>query len=577
VPDFQGGLIVKEYDSIRKLDGVTGQSYPTYIPNQASLVVANGVQYKRDLLGVHTDGTIFTVQTNWDQGNSKEYDSVVGLDPTTGAQKFSAPLESGDDIHGVYGLMIAGDGYAYVPYAYEENAGFAPLKGIYCCIVTHLMLLRVDSSGVYSKIPIKDYTTAGSWGLVEGLWVNLITNADQGAVLTWKADPDSHSNLQGAGSVGAGRTHGGSGGLPADGVMSSVDFGMAITTGTSVSLVNAPGLPGQADATIPVLQAQDGSFVGTAWAGEDWTPYMVAFDAAGNVRWTVTGDYQPKIATADGGVIAQAYNPDTGDYTGPAVTFDQNGIATGTITLYTQSWRGNMYQDGPVEQVVVPLIDLATTLWAMACGNPSGNCAAAPNWDFKLVWENNFSIYPDNPQYLPNLAVDATSQAAVIKRAALAAFKAAFNDYTVAVSEGRANTGTNRANVVNGYNFNQDGPSCGLSSSLGSHDSNIYYLPNMEQSQWALPIVLSAAQDVQSALGRIDLMKAIGAGIGNNAAHELGHQFFLLKSGMDDSSKNTYNGQGCNGDKAPWVYGKGPIKWEDITDRAWQKALGVGK
>ncbi len=64
----------------------------------------------------------------------------------------------------------------------------------------------------------------------------------------------------------------------------------------------------------------------------------------------------------------------------------------------------------------------------------------------------------------------------------------------------------------------------------------------------------------QNALKRIDLMIAIGAGIGNNGAHEIGHQFFLDGHGMDDSSKNTYNGQGCDGEKSRCVYGFGPIQ-----------------
>jgi hypothetical protein len=118
---------------------------------------------------------------------------------------------------------------------------------------------------------------------------------------------------------------------------------------------------------------------------------------------------------------------------------------------------------------------------------------------------------------------------------------------------------------------------CGVSSLLaGSHDSNIYYLANMEQAQWALPIVLQTAQDVQSALTRIDLMRAIGTGIGNNAAHEIGHQFSLQGSGMDDTSTHTYNGQGCGGATAPWTYGLGNIQWEMVTDTAWKSVLGAG-
>lgn len=290
---------------------------------------------------------------------------------------------------------------------------------------------------------------------------------------------------------------------------------MAVTTGTSVSVINASVAPGQLYAAIPVVQAQDGSFVGVAYTGSESS--MVDFDASGNAHWSVPGD-QPQIATAGGGVIGQS---------------------------------------------------------GITC--PSGNGTAARPWYFKLVWQNAFSLYPDNPQYLPNLTVDATSQAAAIRAAALAAFKKAFVQYPVDASEGRANTGDNRANVQNLYSFNQDGESCGLSSGLpGSHDSNVYYLANMEQAQWALPVQLYTAQDVQNALNSVALMKAIGSGVGNNAAHEIGHQFFLAGYGMDDASTSTYNGKGCDGEIAPWVYGFGPISWESLTANAWQSALGGG-
>ena len=70
--------------------------------------------------------------------------------------------------------------------------------------------------------------------------------------------------------------------------------GMAVTNGTSVNVGSTPQVPGQIGAVVPVLQAQDGSFVGTAWTGEDGdVPYMVAFDASGSVRWSVSG-YGPR-------------------------------------------------------------------------------------------------------------------------------------------------------------------------------------------------------------------------------------------------------------------------------------------
>jgi hypothetical protein len=79
-------------------------------------------------------------------------------------------------------------------------------------------------------------------------------------------------------------------------------------------------------------------------------------------------------------------------------------------------------------------------------------------------------------------------------------------------------------------------------------------------------------------MGRMDLMRAIGTGIGNTAAHELGHQFFQMKNGMEDTSRNTYSGAvGCDPRTAGrWHYGFGPISWEPVTADAWQKALANG-
>src|SRR5260370_25142965 len=106
------------------------------------------------------------------------------------------------------------------------------------------------------------------------------------------------------------------------------------------------------------------------------------------------------------------------------------------------------------------MISMATSLWAQSGANPSGNSTAGRPWHFKLVWKNNcatvpwpcgFHLYPDFPQYLGALVVDATSQATTIKAAALDALKRAFHNYPVDVSEGRPNTGDHRANVVDGY------------------------------------------------------------------------------------------------------------------------------
>jgi hypothetical protein len=147
---------------------------------------------------------------------------------------------------------------------------------------------------------------------------------------------------------------------------------MAVTNGTNVSVVSAPtvGNP-NVGLVMPTLQAQDGSFVGTALdnSTNPATPNMVAFDASGNVRWSVPG-YTPQIATDDGGVIGISEN------TGSAVAFDQNGNAVGQIGDPTQSWTAQRYHIGSVERTAAAVISRAMTLWSSAGGNPSGSAAA---------------------------------------------------------------------------------------------------------------------------------------------------------------------------------------------------------
>jgi hypothetical protein len=93
---------------------------------------------------------------------------------------------------------------------------------------------------------------------------------------------------------------------------------------------------------------------------------MVAFDARGNVRWVVPNE-QPRIATADGGVIGQS-----------GITYDSNGNATGQMSLLTQSWMGNSYQLAPLEQVAAVQYLFGASFMALAGGQFSPGAAFAP-------------------------------------------------------------------------------------------------------------------------------------------------------------------------------------------------------
>jgi hypothetical protein len=179
-------------------------------------------------------------------------------------------------------------------------------------------------------IPINDWV--GNFTEICGMSPNIFTNADTGTLVYWNPDTQQPSSS------------------------------MAITTGLSASLINAPGLE-------PVLQAQDGSFIGVG--GDSTQSLMGAFDTSGNVRWTVAGDYYPQIATADGGVIAIEGGAGV-------MTFDQNGNATGQMgSLPTYSWLGYQYQGDPLTKVRANPIDFGLSFAAFfdQAGPPANKAA----------------------------------------------------------------------------------------------------------------------------------------------------------------------------------------------------------
>ena len=282
--------------------------------------------------------------------------SVVGIDPVGGTQKFSVPITS-NAFNEVEGPIIAGNGYAYLAYTDVPTDG-----SIY-----HLMVLRVDGSGNYLSIPIQDFVPPA--GNVLGFGSNMITNADTGIVLSWQMQetpvaqydrtPHSIPGVHGA------KPQPRPAGAPAP--TAPPTFGMAVITGTSANVISPPAAPGQIAAVVPLVQAQDGSFVGSGEVGSTLNPQtsMIAFDASGNVRWVVPNE-TPQIATDDGGVI--------GSHRG--LRMIRAGAQWVLSALQVYSWMGNAYTDGPVDQIVPLLLFLAQSYAAVPGGRPGGAPAA---------------------------------------------------------------------------------------------------------------------------------------------------------------------------------------------------------
>ena len=509
LPDFLGGLVAPVGNSIVRYDGMTGQTSTLY-------TAATGTLF--DSVVPHPDGTIFALVNG----------TVMGIDPT-GAVKVSVSETPSADPSGIFteapfggDLIIAGDAYAYHPYTIADT----PQVG--GCRTYHLMLLRANSSGASDNIKIVDQHTCGVIDF-EIINVSMITNADQGIVLTWDG-----------------------GGNPST--------GMAVTTGTSMSPVNYPSGP-NGGLVVPVLQAQDGSFIGTVDDGQ-YQSNLIAFDQAGNLRWSVPGNWGPQIATADGGVIAT-------DDSGAVITFDQNGSATGQlVSLLTQSWRGNSYEDGIVDRILNPLIDWATTTWAHKMGSPSSNGTAARPWYFGVRFSNDFTFTPlirNNPASA--LTVDISNRATLIKIAAVTALKDAFYSFPVIAIEVPETVfpgqqGDVVAVVLNHDDIGNPGD-CGASQIVNSgkwvHEAD--YARNMTEAQPAFQIVINNATDETTVLAtRLDMLQGIGRGLGVTSAHEIAHQF-VDRPPMDNdpntdfAARGTYNATGCNGgnDPSPWI------------------------
>jgi hypothetical protein len=351
LPDFQGGLVVVTGQSVQSLDGTSGQASPAY-----------SARAGYDLYGtlVHTDGTILTV----------DGDTVVGIDPATGTPKFTIHLEdsvsSGNGNCGEYTPyesssppevgqgIIAGDGYAYFPYWYSLQPLASNTKScegdgevITTHRAVHARVLRVGTDGSFTKLVIADWTADASQQCIpgppytgygecaNGYWVNsasgmtpysfdgsLITNADQGVLYSWEAafwDDSSYST--------------------------QTQYALTSLSAQGTSATTAQAFAGQTGPVQPVLQTEDGTFIGTVSTTE--TGYeLVAFAASGTVYWSLPGYYyQPLFATSDGSVVARSWTAEDGLV---RVTVDHTGhtmaqVAEQGLQGQQYSWTGGIY------------------------------------------------------------------------------------------------------------------------------------------------------------------------------------------------------------------------------------------
>ncbi len=253
-----------------------------------------------------------------------------------------------------YDSIIAGDGYYYLTYACNDLTPVAQYPDGTNEYMVHRRLIRIDTSGNATDMPVADSRTISTYfGMALGP-VRIITNVlTRGVMLVWRP---WYSGV----------------------AVQTQQPLMAITSGTSVAVTNGPqpADEGVGDVIRPTLQLQDGSYAGS-YVDANGNTNIAAFDMSGNVHWVVPND-TPTMATADGGVIGKL-----------GTTYDQSGNATGfavnSNSGVSPGWLGNVlgfaYSDmgSNVSSLVAPNTIYAATFAAFLRGSPS-TIGTAMNW-----------------------------------------------------------------------------------------------------------------------------------------------------------------------------------------------------
>ncbi|MGC1106864.1 MAG: D-Ala-D-Ala carboxypeptidase family metallohydrolase, partial [Candidatus Acidiferrales bacterium] len=196
-----------------------------------------------------------------------------------------------------------------------------------------------DWSGAYSVTAI--VSPCCTYGIVlqnvqmPGVsWTAPITNGEQGILFSWELSYPTNTS-----------------------------YFITTTSGTGVATQATLNVPGQNGPVQPVVQAEDGSFVGSVstTAGQ----WMLDFGTGGNINWSVSND-SPYIANSSDGTLGNS-----------GAIYNSSGAATGQIPgSSTYTWDGNDYvvdASGALDQVTATWVPPAAPLfWSIYGASWSG-------------------------------------------------------------------------------------------------------------------------------------------------------------------------------------------------------------
>lgn len=572
--------------SVQKLDGITGQPYPAYsIANFRTTPrhepVLPVVHTDGTIFAVDGDSVVAIDPTTGLPKFSATMEHSTSVQSGCGTSNSDTLPTIGSN------LIIAGDGYAYAVYSYTVQSVQQVVCGQGNNYTEHdeihVRLLRVGSGGDSSKIVLADssqditvsplthgtqITQVGANPAYNEFLQPIITNQNQGVLVALTHDDPTYC---------ASTTITNNSPTTYGGCTSGTGSYYTLITTSGSSIVSQTAVPGSIDYIIPILQAQDGTYYGVIDHTGINTDFLGKFDQNGNVQWSVP-NYYAVIATADDGVIAQTdypYNtdpPTSVPYYSSAVSFDQNGNQTGQIASVPEySWK-SAYQLGPVNSLVAPSPAFATSYTAAVAGNVSGNGNGSVQHSIGLAWcgtgfaktrscmdapynvggpDMTFAYVANPSSTTIGAAQDFTSAypqwVGTIISNAMRALQQAFAKFPIRVELASSHPSgwlspsptadqDHIVGVVGGWpSQNATGQLITLSTSA------VYYWPILMNAQIAVGYPQGQGPDCGQDWCTLQptyppqtasdiptfqkIMAAVGTGIGNSAAHELGHQF----------------------------------------------------
>lgn len=388
-------------DLVGSADSLSRSNYPQaqVAPNQSALLSEDGWNPQRII--PDTTGVLFVQDLakvsviDIASGNTI---NTINLELSTGVDITIPGYPAGLVLPITGQMIVAGDGNAYVSYAYS-NTRNSP-DGSSSQIVSTFNLLRVSPDGSYAKVQLSQQTLSTT-GIGTNSPVSTGCGVGVGASTSTTQDPTTRQFV---------------GTDPSDppgpiSVITNGNTGVAVFSGpvacagqpntaaeTAIRVVANDSITSQAQfpvaGFVPALQQEDGSYIGT-----DLGHNPTAVDLGGNVLWQNTSlgiDVAPQYATGDARAIfssraiklcsqgTEQCAPFTNTPT--QYTFDQYGnLASQLADVGAKpSWTGGWYGTTASSLTAESLLDLslASTWVATVNGNHSYTSASNQQTDW---------------------------------------------------------------------------------------------------------------------------------------------------------------------------------------------------